>query len=262
MIHQKKKVPPSAKMDVSPDKFAQAVRALRLWSMIMLWAIVGMSFGLSIYTASVLEDRITVRDDELKLYRSRSEIIPSFPFRVGPFDSAFTQRFNDICTSPLRRMNQPGGFTSAKNCPRIGQTYEWRVSNAIERNLLCKSFQAYASSIGDDVAVWGRCDYQDEIDNCIFKSGNVDSVGVTSSAECENTEVMSATASLVNSNAAKLAQSGQLQEVNEYFQANGDANTGSTTNLATAVVVQQPNAGYWADSSYINSNTMGNGYWG
>ena len=196
-----------------------------------------MSFGLSIYTASVLEKRVTTRDDELKIYRSRSEIIPSFPFRIGPYDAAFTQRFNQICTSPLRRMNQPGGFTSAKNCPMIGRTYEWRISTAIERNLLCKSFQAYASStVGDEVAVWGRCDYQAAIDNCIFKSGNTDNVGATSSAECENQESIAATASLVNSNAAQLAASGQLQEVNEYFQANGDTNLIAATQNNAATI--------------------------
>lgn len=253
-------------MDVSPDKFARVVKTLRLWSMIMLWAIVGMSFGLSIYTASVLEKRITTRDDELKIYRGRSEIIPSFPFRVGPYDAAFTQRFNQICATPFRRMNQPGGFTSAKNCPMIGRTYEWRISTTVERNLLCKSFQAYTSStVGDEVAVWGRCDYQPAIDNCIFKSGNTDNVGATSSAECENQESIAATASLVNSNAAQLAASGQLQEVNEYFQANGDANSATSpqNNAATVTITQQPNAPYWADPvSTYGSNTMGNGYWG
>ena len=118
-----------------------------------------------------------------------------------------------------------------------------------------------SSTVGDEVAVWGRCDYQAAIDNCIFKSGNTDNVGATSSAECENQESIAATASLVNSNAAQLAASGQLQEVNEYFQANGDTNLIAATqnNAATITLTQQPNAPFGPTQSVQRRQHNGHG---
>ena len=210
----------------------------------MLWGVVGLSFGLSVYTATVLQDKIRDKEHTLTTTQANSELIPSLPFPEGLYDSSFLQRYTEVCGRlPTEVMNDIGGFTSAENCPKLSRTHDWNAISVIDRELMCKSFQAYSA---DNFQIWGHCEYDKHVGTCAFIPGNrLISGGPTDSTECTNDITADSATDLQTTSTYML-----YRQNNGYWPQDYREGTGSNNN------------GYWLAQQQAQQTQSGSWRWG
>lgn len=156
---------------MSSEKYNRILYLIRVLFTVMTWGFVTLTFALSIYAATVMDDRIDDAKRDLRLWMQKcKERTTSYDMLSHPADDdAFLKQYTMRCPQEAEnmQMNAPGGFTSAENCASIRDTLEWPVMTNVARGELCKSFRAY-SAASPLIEGWGRCEYDPDIKGCKY----------------------------------------------------------------------------------------------
>ena len=174
---------------VSSQKLNRILQMFRILFIVVTWGFVALTFGLAIYSATVMDERLDEAKADVKLLRERSKLRTN-TYALEPYsedDDAFLRQYQTRCPDEAEnmQMNAPGGFTNAANCGTIRDTLEWPTLTNVARKELCESYRAYSADTPLQSG-WGRCIYDADIKGCTFvftESTDTDTAGCVDEAQ-------------------------------------------------------------------------------